>query len=369
LVSVIVDNYNSGRFLEETIDSALDQTYPNTEVIVVDDGSTDDSREIIDGYGDQIVPVFKENGGQASAFNAGFRLSRGQVIFFLDGDDMFFPTTVEAAIGVFGSGVAKVHWPLRVIDEHGENTGQVDPSGELPEGDRRQIVIRDGPSNCVIAPTTGNAWARTFLERVLPIPKEEWRICTDLYLHTLAPLFGRIRRRSEPQAAYRVHGQNARGGKPFDERLQIDLDFYERACAALSRVCQDMGVQVDLAAWKSKAWVHWLRLATQEIMDLVPEGEAFILVDRDSWGTDDDLGGRRCIPFLERDGQYWGAPPDDETAIRELERLRGSGASFIFFAWPAFWWLEHYAGLREHLRLKFRCVLENERLFAFDLQL
>src|ERR687897_1735676 len=162
LASIIVDNYNSRRFLEETIDSALAQTYPNTEVIAVDDGSTDDSREIIDGYGDRIVPVFKENGGQASAFNAGFLASRGEVIFFLDGDDRFFPTTVEAAMGVSGSGIAKVHWPLRVIDEHGEDTGQVHPSGELQEGDCRKDVIRDGPYTYVAAPTTGNAWARAF---------------------------------------------------------------------------------------------------------------------------------------------------------------------------------------------------------------
>ena len=67
-------------------------------------------------------------------------------------------------------------------------------------------------------------------------------------------------------------------------------------------------------------------------------------------------------------GQYWGAPPDDATAIKELERLQRSGASFMVFAWPAFWWFDHYPGLCEHLRSKFRCVLENERLVALDLR-
>ena len=372
LSSIIIDNYNNGRFLKEAIDSALDQTYPNIEVIVVDDGSTDDSREIIDGYGNRITPVFKENGGQASAFNAGFLVSRGEVVFFLDADDRFLPTTVEAAMGVFGAGIAKVHWPLREIDEHGENTGQLVPSGELSEGDRREVVIRDGPWNCIVAPTTGNAWARAFLEWVLPIPEKEWRICTDVYLFTLAPVFGRIERLSEPQGFYRVHGQNyydsARNKKTFDEVVGMECILYDKACATLSRVCRDMGIQVDPEAWKSKSWLHRLRSATQEIVDLVPEGEAFILVDGDMWGTDDELGGRRRIPFLERDGQYWGPPPDDATAIKELERLQRSGASFMVFAWPAFWWLEYYAGLREHLRSEFRCMLENERLVAFDLR-
>ena len=114
-------------------------------------------------------------------------------------------------------------------------------------------------------------------------------------------------------------------------------------------------------------WMHNLLEMPQDVAALVPEGETFILVDQDRLGSE-VAAGRRRIPFLEQDGQYWGAPPDDETAIRELERLRQSGARFIIFPWLAFWWLEHYAGLRDHLRSKFRCVMENERLVAFDLR-
>lgn len=366
--SIIIDNYNYGRFLREAIDSALDQTYANTEVIVVDDGSTDNSRNIIASYGDRIVPVFKENGGQASAFNAGFGVSRGEVVFFLDADDRFSPTTVEAAINHFEPNIAKMHWPLKVIDEHGKDKGRVVPSQELPEGDSRDFVIREGPWNCIVAPTTGNAWARAFLERVLPIPEKEWRICTDSYLFTLAPVFGLINRLSEPQGYYRVHGQSNFSSANFDKRLQLHLLYFHRACDALGEFCQELGIQVDQEAWKSKSWAHQLSTSTQEILQLVPEGEAFILADGDSWGTDDDLGGRHRIPFLERDGQYGGSPPDDETAIRELERLRRSGASLMIFAWPAFWWLDYYSGLRDHLRSKFCCVLENDRLVAFDLR-
>jgi Glycosyl transferase family 2 len=368
LASIVVDNYNYGRFLKETIDSALDQTYANTEVIVVDDGSTDDSREIIASYGDRIVPVFKENGGQASAFNAGFLVSSGEVVFFLDADDRFSPTTVEAAMNLFEPGVAKVHWPLRVIDEHGEDKGRVVPSEELPEGDSRDFVIGEGPWNCIVAPTTGNAWARTFLERVLPIPEKEWRICTDSYLFTLAPVFGLIKRLSKPQGFYRVHGQSNFSSANFDERLQLHLLYFNRACDALGKFCQELDIPADQEAWKTKSWAHRLSSSTQEILQLVPEGESFILADGDSWGTDNDLGGRHRIPFLERDGQYGGAPPDDATAIRELERLRRSGASFVVFAWPAFWWLDHYVGLHEYLRSKYRCLMENDLLMAFDLR-
>ena len=82
LVSINVNNYNYARFLNQAIDSALNQTYPNIEVVVVDDGSQDSSQEIIGSYGNQIVPVLKENGGQASAFNEGFRVSQGEIVMF-----------------------------------------------------------------------------------------------------------------------------------------------------------------------------------------------------------------------------------------------------------------------------------------------
>ena len=63
-----------------------------------------------------------------------------------------------------------------------------------------------------------------------------------------------------------------------------------------------------------------------------------------------------------------GAPPDDETGIRELQRLRRAGAAFVAFGWPAFWWLDYYTGLRDHLRANHRCVLENDRVVVFDLR-
>jgi hypothetical protein len=105
----------------------------------------------------------------------------------------------------------------------------------------------------------------------------------------------------------------------------------------------------------------------EEIAALVPPLDDFILVD-DGELQDMIAAGRRALPFLERDGQYWGNPEDDLTAIRELERMRRSGVNFLVFAWPAFWWLDHYAEFRHYLRSEFRCALANDRLVAFDLR-
>ena len=115
------------------------------------------------------------------------------------------------------------------------------------------------------------------------------------------------------------------------------------------------------------AWIKQLYFAKRDLDALIPLGESFVLVDDANWYSG-VVDGWHMIPFLECDGRYWGRPSDDETAIQELERLRRSGASFIVFAWPAFWWLDYYAGLRHHLQAQCRCVLENERLVVFDLR-
>jgi hypothetical protein len=100
---------------------------------------------------------------------------------------------------------------------------------------------------------------------------------------------------------------------------------------------------------------------------VVPRESRFILIDGEGLRAEIDTG-RHVIPFLERDGRYWGPPPEDSTAIRELKRLRQSGAQFLIVAWPAFWWLDHYAGLHAHLRAQYRHVLETERVVIFDLR-
>jgi len=85
-VSIVIINYNYGRFVRAAIESALAQTQ-KTEVIVVDDGSTDESAIVIEPYADRVAVVSKENGGHTSAVNAGYEASSGEVVIFLDADD------------------------------------------------------------------------------------------------------------------------------------------------------------------------------------------------------------------------------------------------------------------------------------------
>ena len=107
-------------------------------------------------------------------------------------------------------------------------------------------------------------------------------------------------------------------------------------------------------------------LAGREIAHLVAPGEKVILVDDDAWSgrLPQEL---KTLPFIEHAGAYWGTPANDEIAISELERLRETGAKYIVFARPSFWWLDYYAGFQAHLRERYSCILENDRIIVFSL--
>jgi glycosyltransferase involved in cell wall biosynthesis len=371
LVSVVVDSYNYARYLGQAVDSALGQTYPHTEVIVVDDGSTDGSWQIVASYGDRVRALRKANGGKASAFNAGFEMSRGRVVWFLDSDDALLPRAVEGVVGCFDDeSVSKAHCPLWEVDESGRKTGRRVPQFSLPEGDLREALVRFGPAGPAAAapPTTGNAWARSFLERVLPMPEQEYLICPDAYLAALAPLYGRVVGVPEPQALYRMHGLNNRLTTSFDERLERFVARYEQRCGELRRRLWDEGVQADVAAWHAHSWMYQVSMAADEMRTRIPPGVSVILADDGQWGVEGDLARCECMPFLEEGGTYCGPPPDDRTAVRELERLRAGGAAFFVLAWPAFWWLDCYPGFLEHLRSRYEPTLEGDRVIIFDLR-
>lgn len=121
-VSVIIPNYNYGRFLQEAIDSALGQTHRPHEVIVIDDGSTDESRQILKGYGDRIRVHFQKNEGVGAARNKGAEMSTGDLLAFLDADDYWFPRKLEKQIAELNTDpeIGLVHCGLQYVDEKGE---------------------------------------------------------------------------------------------------------------------------------------------------------------------------------------------------------------------------------------------------------
>jgi hypothetical protein len=114
------------------------------------------------------------------------------------------------------------------------------------------------------------------------------------------------------------------------------------------------------------SWDQRVQVAAQKIMRIVEPGREFVLIDSDQWGLS-EVGTSRALPFLERDGIYWGPPVDDATAIRELERARSAQATHIVFGWPAFWWLDYYEDFRRYVEQNFSCVARDSFVTIFDL--
>lgn len=249
LVSIIISNYNYGRFLTDAIGSALAQTYPLTEVIVVDDGSTDNSREILSAYADRVMAIFKENGGHSSTLNEGFASSRGGIVIFLDSDDMLSPSAVSKVVAAWRPGIAKVQYRLRVIDARGNPKEGLIPSARftLPNGDLRASVLSRG--TYVTPFTSGNAYGRHMLEEIFPVPKEHYHVSGDVYLIPLAAFYGDILSIDEVLGFYRIHGENMWSHGRIDPDRFVRNVLGERVREAyIRKAAADLNLKVSYAA-------------------------------------------------------------------------------------------------------------------------
>jgi glycosyltransferase involved in cell wall biosynthesis len=166
LVSILISNYNYARYIGESLQSALEQTYSNIEIIVCDDGSTDESVRIIEEYqrkDPRVQLIRKANGGQASGFNAAFAASRGEILTLLDSDDLFLPHKIERIVADFqahpDSGFG-VHRVIRVSAER-RRQGVWPMSDPLPSGWYGSRLLEDGGILPFMPPAALSAAARS----------------------------------------------------------------------------------------------------------------------------------------------------------------------------------------------------------------
>jgi glycosyltransferase involved in cell wall biosynthesis len=280
LVTVVINNYNYGRFLRSAIESVLSQDYLPLEVVVVDDGSTDNSREVIGGYADSIIPVLKANGGQSSAFNAGVANSRGDVICFLDADDCFGAGKVRRVVGTFNreglnSRPLLVHHRLQLMD----------PAGAFLDG---QLIgeVHDSPLNLYeyarryrsffykAGPTSGLSLNRNLIEKLFPLPEGGISFSADEFLVRGASLIGELYFLPEVLSYYRVHGQNRwyRSGNWRPVEFQEFVDEYlnkklvENKLGPVLKYRESMHFAADLFAARNWGQLsrHLLRLLVKQ---------------------------------------------------------------------------------------------------------
>jgi hypothetical protein len=262
-VSIIIDNYNYAQFLRQAIDSALSQSRHDLEIIVVDDGSTDDSSTVISEYGDRIHAIFQANGKQAAALNTGFAASKGDIILFLDADDYLFPDAVNQIVAALTPEIGKVHFRLQVVDGHNQPLDYFIPSVgmELTSGEVWHKLLET--SSYVSAPMSGNAYRRTTLEPVFPIP-DAYKTTADDYLMMSTPFYaGKLASINQPLGAYRVHEDNqwaltTVSGSRFRRFVNHDLQNFE----LLQQRAKEKNLEVPADLERRSMGRIWSRLAS-----------------------------------------------------------------------------------------------------------
>ncbi|PWJ55129.1 Glycosyl transferase family 2 [Quadrisphaera granulorum] len=219
-LSVVIANYNYARFLSAAIDSALAIDWPDVEVVVVDDGSTDDSVEVIKGYGSTVTAIFTENGGQRAACNHGFAASSGDVVVFLDADDVLPPAVARRVDAVMTPRTSKVQLQMQRITEDGQPVGEPFPDFAPPP---TPAQVRHWATTTTAYPTppgSGNAYARWFLERIFPVGPEVGAAADSACL-AAAPLLGDVVSLPGVLVGYRQHSAQ-------DSSLLGDLSRFAR---------------------------------------------------------------------------------------------------------------------------------------------
>ncbi|WP_405415567.1 glycosyltransferase family 2 protein [Pseudonocardia alni] len=219
-LSVIVVNFNYEKYVGTAIESALGIEHDDLEVVVVDDGSTDGSRAVIDRYRGRVRTHLAANSGQRAAANTGFALSTGDVVVFLDSDDVLPSDLAVRLAEVWRPGVSKAQFRMQRIDSDGVPTGSPFPAyARVPSSDdiRRWMTAT---SAYPTPPGSGNAYAREFLEQILPVGPEIGSSMDSACL-AAAPLLGDVVCVPEVTVGYRRHGEN-------DSNLLADGDRFRR---------------------------------------------------------------------------------------------------------------------------------------------
>jgi glycosyltransferase involved in cell wall biosynthesis len=245
LISVIITNYNYGHFLAQAIESVLNQTYQNFELIVVDDGSTDGSPKVIKHYENRLIAIFQKNAGQGAAFNTGIAQAKGEIVCFLDADDYFREDKLEKVVMAFRKHPEWVQISHSWISVN-KNNQIIGRGGQtLNVGDVRHLLLQRG--RYAMGITSALAYRRTVLQQVFPVSTKlfevEGKIFTesaDTYLATKVPFYGQIGCIKEPLMFYRMHGKNVRA---HSDQISYLIREHENMAAFINQAAQQVGLK------------------------------------------------------------------------------------------------------------------------------
>lgn len=230
LVSVVIPNYNYARYVGAAIESVLRQTYSPVEIVVVDNGSTDNSLAVLEKFGNKIRLIAQENRGQAGSRNRGVAEAKGEFIAFLDADDLWKPDKLEKQMHCFEDPeVALVYCSVERVDAELKRLGisTAEKSGWLLRDFALSpaAVIQGGESTAIVRKSALEAAGEFDARLSISTGWDMWRRIACR---------GKIAAVAEPLTLYRQHGNNASKGLATfeqDTRLKLEKLFSDPAAA------------------------------------------------------------------------------------------------------------------------------------------
>jgi glycosyltransferase involved in cell wall biosynthesis len=251
LVSVIIPVYNSAKYIQKAIDSVLDQTYSNYEIIVVDDGSTDETRQKLQSYRDKIRYVFQENQGSATARNTGIKLAKGDLVAFLDSDDFWsMPEKLDKQVACFQGNpdLGGINTGWKIVDGAGKHIKTVQPWDKAPKLDLETWLKK----KCVL--TSAMMFRRSWLEKIGGFDPE-LRQSHDVDLILRLSLAGcKTEWLKEETVCYRQHDSNTtKDSLKQAKYLQAVLDkFFAR-----NDLPESINQQERQIRYHTLVWIAW----------------------------------------------------------------------------------------------------------------
>lgn len=237
LVSVLIANYNYAKYINQTLDSALRQTYQHFEIIVCDDGSSDNSCEVIETYvqNDSRIKLIRQpNGGVASALNTTYRESKGEIICLLDADDIWIDTKLEKVVNEFKTNLQSgfVIHNVILIDSQGKFIKGNPMYKKLASGWMADYALENGGHIGNIPQASALSIRREVAEYIFPL-NENFRQNADSLIFRCAPYITVIGAVPEVLNQFRLHGSNT------TSVASVTVEFYERVQAIIARVYQE----------------------------------------------------------------------------------------------------------------------------------
>ncbi len=256
IVTVLIDTYNHERFIEQAVVSALEQDFPASamEILVVDDGSTDRTPEIVQKFEPRVRLIRKANGGQASALNVGIAQAQGSIVAFLDGDDWWTSDKLKEVVAAFeqNPGLGAVGHGFYEVDTDAPKKFLVLPQRACRLTLKDAAAVRAEHHLFHLLGTSKLAVRKEVLDRMGPIP-DELVFVADAYIFYLATAMAQALVLEQPLCYYRVHGENLYRTNDLG-RLRASFEMRTRFLNSVMPQLAKLGMKNDVLAAMAEPW-------------------------------------------------------------------------------------------------------------------